>query len=87
MFIAMLIRTFGSRRKAFNVGVGGWILCGFINGALFCTVVRDEGYVQDVVASRMMMLDNGVVVDEEDGGGEEEEQRDLLEMIERQKEN
>jgi len=87
MFIAMLIRTFGSRRKAFNVGVGGWILCGFINGALFCTVVRDEGYVQDVVASRMMMLDNGVVVDEEDGEGEEEEQRDLLEMIERQKEN
>lgn len=45
-FVAWLIEQFGERRKAFNVGVGGWVLCGVLNGCLYCTVEADEERVK-----------------------------------------
>ncbi|KAL7534069.1 hypothetical protein ACHAXR_005618 [Thalassiosira sp. AJA248-18] len=45
-FVAWLIERLGGRRKAFNVGIGGWILCGVLNGMLFCTVEADEEKVR-----------------------------------------
>jgi hypothetical protein len=40
-FVALLIDKFG-RRKAFNIGISGWIFCGILNGMLYFTVERDE---------------------------------------------
>ena len=41
-FVAWMIGKLGGRRNAFNVGVGGWVLCGILNGMLYFTVERDE---------------------------------------------
>ncbi len=49
-FVAWMIEKLGSRRRAFNVGAGGWLLCGFLNGLLFCTVDVDEERVRLGVA-------------------------------------
>jgi MFS family permease len=55
-FVAWMIEKMGSRRRAFNVGAGGWMVCGLLNGLLFCTVNVDEermrlGVAQLVVAN------------------------------------
>ncbi len=42
VFVAMLIINLGGRQIAFNVGVGGWILCGIFNLCIFFTVREDE---------------------------------------------
>jgi sugar phosphate permease len=42
VFIAMLISKYGSRRRAFNIGVLGWILCGFFNMLSALTIGKDE---------------------------------------------
>lgn len=41
-FVANLIVKLGGRRKAFNVGIFGWFLCGILNGLLYFTVEQDE---------------------------------------------
>ena len=45
-FVAWMIEQFGGRRKAFNVGICGWILCGILNGLLFFTIDADEEKVR-----------------------------------------
>ncbi|KAL7549777.1 hypothetical protein ACHAWF_013039 [Thalassiosira exigua] len=45
-FVAWMIERLGGRRKAFNVGIGGWILCGILNAALFYTIEVDEEKVR-----------------------------------------
>lgn len=49
-FVSLLGVKFGGRLPAFNIGVFGWILCGFTNLAIFFTVVRDERMVQTTLA-------------------------------------
>jgi len=44
VFVAMLIINLGGRQTAFNVGIGGWILCGIFNLCMFFTVKEDETY-------------------------------------------
>eukprot|EP00804_Cyclotella_cryptica_P019486 CCRYP_006647-RA/>CCRYP_006647-RA protein AED:0.03 eAED:0.03 QI:236/1/1/1/1/1/5/2686/610 len=41
-FVAWMIGKLDGRRKAFNVGIAGWVLCGILNGMLYFTVERDE---------------------------------------------
>lgn len=45
-FVAWMIEKLGGRRNAFNIGISGWILCGILNGLLFCTVEADEEKVR-----------------------------------------
>ena len=45
-FVAWLIEKLGGRRKAFNVGISGWVMCGLLNGCLFFTVEADEEKVR-----------------------------------------
>jgi len=52
LFVAMLIRDFGGRRPAFNIGVAAWILCGIFNLSLFFTVKVDEERAQRLFAER-----------------------------------
>eukprot|EP00532_Pseudo-nitzschia_australis_P006990 CAMPEP_0168169396 /NCGR_PEP_ID=MMETSP0139_2-20121125/3614_1 /TAXON_ID=44445 /ORGANISM="Pseudo-nitzschia australis, Strain 10249 10 AB" /LENGTH=521 /DNA_ID=CAMNT_0008086809 /DNA_START=349 /DNA_END=1914 /DNA_ORIENTATION=- len=52
-FVSRLIVRFGGRRKAFNIGVFGWILCGLANIAIFFTVAHDERVVQTTLAAQM----------------------------------
>jgi len=52
-FVAVLIERLGGRRRAFNVGITGWILCGILNGLLWFTVERDEEVVR-MAAQRQM---------------------------------
>ncbi len=49
-FIAWMIEKLGGRRRAFNVGAGGWMVCRFLNGLLFCTVEADKERVRLGVA-------------------------------------
>lgn len=48
--VAWMIVKLGGRRRAFNVGAGSWMVCGFLNGLLFCTVEADEDRVRLGVA-------------------------------------
>ena len=57
-FVAGLIEKMGGRRKAFNVGICGWIFCGFLNGMLFCTVEADEEKVRLGVEEQMLAAEN-----------------------------
>ena len=43
-FVAWMIGKFDGRRKAFNIGVCGWLFCGLLNGIgmIYFTVERDE---------------------------------------------
>ena len=41
-FVAQLIASIGSRRKAFNVAVLGWALSGLLVFCSFCTIRRDQ---------------------------------------------
>lgn len=41
-FVAWMIGKLGGRRKAFNVGIVGWVFCGMLNGMLYFSVERDE---------------------------------------------
>lgn len=50
VFVATLITDLGGRTAAFNVGVLGWIVCGFVNFFIFFTVERDENTVQVLLA-------------------------------------
>jgi MFS family permease len=52
VFVAKLIQTLGSRQKAFNVGVGGWILCGLLNLCMFFTVGTDEAKAKAMFLER-----------------------------------
>ena len=45
-FVAWMIVKLGGRRRAFNVGAGSWMVCGLLNGFLFCTVEADEDRVR-----------------------------------------
>ena len=51
VFVASLIVSLGGRRIAFNVGVGGWILCGLLNSCIFFTIR------EDVFRSRKAFMD------------------------------
>ncbi len=42
VFVAALIVGLGGRQAAFNVGITGWILCGFFNCCMFWTIEGDE---------------------------------------------
>lgn len=54
LFIANLIAFFdGNRRKAFNIGVSGWIVCGIINALVSFTVTEDEREVQKRVLANL----------------------------------
>jgi len=47
VFVATLIAQYGGRRTpAFNVGVLGWVICGFLNLAIYYTIVADERNMQ-----------------------------------------
>ena len=52
-FVSLLIVRCGGRLPAFNIGVGGWILCGLANLAIFFTVANDENAVQTTLAAQM----------------------------------
>lgn len=52
VFVAKLIQAFGSRQKAFNLGVGGWILCGLLNLCMFFTVSSDEMRAKSLILER-----------------------------------
>jgi hypothetical protein len=58
VFVAAMIQGLGGRVPAFNVGVGGWILCGVLNLGLFWTIEKDEE-----TRERLFRLQYG------DGGG------------------
>jgi predicted MFS family arabinose efflux permease len=53
VFVANMIARFGGRTKAFNVGILGWIICGFANLCVFFTVNNDELHVQSTIASSL----------------------------------
>ena len=53
VFVAALVKSMGGRTPAFNVGVCGWLLCGFFNLMVFFTVSRDERYVQAKLAASL----------------------------------
>lgn len=52
VFVAKLISSMGGRAPAFNIGVIGWMICGFFNLCMFFTVARDERYVQATLTAR-----------------------------------
>ena len=55
-FVSILITQMGGRRlPAFNVGVGGWILCGVANLAILFTVKQDEATVQTTLAAQLQI--------------------------------
>jgi len=62
-FVAWMIEKLGGRRKAFNFGICGWILCGILNGLLFCTVEADEEKVR--VGVEQLVMENE---ESEEGG-------------------
>ncbi|KAL7468002.1 hypothetical protein ACHAXS_008226 [Conticribra weissflogii] len=53
-FVAWMIENMGGRQNAFNIGVGGWIFCGLLNGFLFWTVEKDEENVRSAVESMLI---------------------------------
>jgi len=68
-FVAWMIENMGGRQKAFNIGVGGWIFCGILNGMLFWTVEKDEENVRSAVESMLIQhkdcISTGGFVEEE----------------------
>jgi Arabinose efflux permease len=52
VFVAKLIQSLGNRQRAFNVGVGGWILCGLLNLCMFFTVGTDEARAKAMFLDR-----------------------------------
>lgn len=67
VFVAKLIQSLGSRQRAFNVGVNGWILCGLLNLGMFFTVGRDEA------RTRMLFLERYSNVEQEQSSGHEDD--------------
>lgn len=55
-FVAWLIGKLGGRRKAFNIGIFGWLFCGILNGLLYCTVERDEERARMTVDSSVKRI-------------------------------
>lgn len=53
VFVSMLIVNMGGRTPAFNVGVFGWIICGFLNLLIFFTVTVDERKAQATLAASL----------------------------------
>jgi predicted MFS family arabinose efflux permease len=54
--VSILIAQMGGRRlPAFNIGVGGWILCGVANLVIFFTVKQDEATVQTTLAAQLQI--------------------------------
>ena len=53
VFVASLIVRFGGRTQAFNVGVIGWMVCGFANLCVFFTVYNDELLVQSTLTTNL----------------------------------
>ena len=52
VFVASLIIGLGGRKIAFNVGVGGWVLCGLINLCIFFTIKDDVSKTHKVFLER-----------------------------------
>lgn len=52
VFVAGLIISLGGRQIAFNVGVGGWIICGILNLCIYFTVANDEAKAKSIFAER-----------------------------------
>jgi predicted MFS family arabinose efflux permease len=53
VFVASLITRVGGRTQAFNIGVLGWVFCGFFNLIVFFTVERDERNLQTAIAASL----------------------------------
>ena len=51
MLVSLLIVRFGSRASAFNIGVLGWVLCGFFNLCMYFFVENDELRVQTILST------------------------------------
>lgn len=60
IFVAGLIGRMG-RTSAFNVGVWGWILCGFFNLVIYFTVRSDEATVQATISAHLTRQNNGAI--------------------------
>ena len=54
MFVSLLIVHTGSRTIAFNIGVLGWICCGFFNLCMFFFVENDERLVRNTMLCNML---------------------------------
>ena len=57
VFIFWLIDNLGGRTNAFNIGVIGWMLCGVMNLAMYCTVAQDEHRVQQMLTASLSASD------------------------------
>lgn len=57
VFVAGLIISLGGRQAAFNLGVGGWILCGVFNICIFFTVQSDEARTRSLFLERYSSVD------------------------------
>jgi sugar phosphate permease len=49
-FVAWMIEKLGGKRRAFNISAGSWMVCGFLNGLLFCTIKANKERVRLSVA-------------------------------------
>jgi MFS family permease len=58
VFVAGMIISLGGRQAAFNIGVGGWILCGLFNICIFFTVKSDEARTRSVFLERYSIVDS-----------------------------
>ena len=76
-FVARMIENFGGRRKAFNVGIVGWILCGILNSVLFWTVERDEEKVR-LGVEELVRSEGGEGVEADQGDVESENEREMF---------
>jgi MFS family permease len=58
LFVSLLIVDLGGRTPAFNIGVLGWVMCGFFNLCMFFFVVNDELHVQVTLATELVQSEN-----------------------------
>lgn len=59
LFVSLLIVDLGGRTPAFNIGVLGWVLCGFFNLCIYFFVENDELRIQAMLATDMGKDENG----------------------------
>jgi sugar phosphate permease len=52
VFVAGLIISLGGRQIAFNVGIGGWVICGILNLCIYFTVANDEAKAKSIFLER-----------------------------------
>ena len=53
LFVSLLIVDLGGRTPAFNIGVLGWVLCGFFNLCMYFFVAKDELNIQATLAAEI----------------------------------